>query len=215
MGYGGPSLLVIRAADQGDGVFGAFTGSPWKESTDYFGTDDCFLYQLNPVAKVCRPSGLDKNYMFCRSSSRSKQRSGKAPFGIGFGGGSAGRSPRLFLDESFSGNYVSSQDMTFKPGFLLPKTDGFCQKVFFNVDRIEVWGCGGEDAVSAALAAQGRDRSVRAAYLRQARLVDKAAFVSDLRTGLIESKAFGHVDEIHGSTRYRLLSRTKDQKGYY
>ena len=79
---------------------------------------------------------------------------------------------------------------------------------------LEVWGCGGDDVVAEALEARSYHRAVRASYINNARKVDKAAFVGDLRSGLIESKAFTHVDQIHGSTRFRLLNRTKSKKGY-
>ena len=207
-GYSGPTLLVIRASDSGS-IFGAFTASPWKESKDYFGTDDCFLYQLFPELTVCRPSGRSRNYMFCRASSQI--RSGQAPQGIGFGG-SSNRSPRLFLDESFSGCFVSSNDTTFQTGYLLPRTDAFSQKIFFSPEQIEVWGCGGGEIVAAALSAQRQDREMREAYLNQARKVDKAAFVSDFRAGLIESKAFEFMDHLRGSTRKTLLERTQGKE---
>lgn len=212
LGYSGPTLLVIRSADS-DAIFGAFTASLWKESKDYYGSaEDCFLYQLSPVLTVCHPSGRGQNFMFCHSS-QSQLHRGSAPRGIGFGG-TATQSPRLFLDESFCGCFVSCQDNTFETGYLLPRTDSFSRKTFFSIDQIEVWCCGGDQVVSAALAAQRQDRSIRAAHLCHARQVDKSAFVSDLRSGLIESKAFGHVEEIHGSTRIRLLNRTPSKKGY-
>eukprot|EP00977_Amphora_coffeiformis_P017473 scaffold5744_cov159-Amphora_coffeaeformis.AAC.2 len=222
-GYSGPTLMVIRASDSGS-IFGAFTASPWKESKDYYGTDDCFLYQISPEMTVCRPSGRGQNYMFCRSSSLGGGGGGvqvsrmggssQAPQGIGFGG-SSNRSPRLFLDQSFCGCFVSSQDTTFEKGYLLPRTDAYSEKTFFSADQIEVWGCGGDDVVAAALCARQQDRSMRESYLNQARMVDKAAFVSDFRTGLIESKAFGHMDDIRDSTRNTLLNRTQGKQGYH
>ena len=162
--------------------------------------------------------------MFCRSSSQiggggggqaSRMGGGcsQAPRGIGFGGSSNG-SPRLFLDQSFCGCFVSSQDTTFEKGHLLPRTDAYSQKTFFSADQIEVWGCGGDDVVATALAAREQDRYMRESYLNQARMVDKAAFVSDFRTGLIESKAFGHMDDIRDSTRNTLLNRTQGKQSY-
>lgn len=150
--------------------------------------------------------------MFCRSSSQVY--SGQAPKGIGFGG-SSNRSPRLFLDESFCGCFVSSQDTTFEKGFLLPRTDAFSQKTFFSAEQIEVWGCGGGETVAAALSAQNQDRAIRESYLNQARRVDKTAFVSDLRTGLIDSKVFGHMDDIRGSTHNVLLNGKYGKESYF
>lgn len=205
---------MIRALN--GSVFGAFTASCWKESKDYYGTTDCFLYQLQPEFAIFRPCRRERNFMFCRSTSFSKGTNSSgaaAPKGIGFGG-SAHTCPRLFLDESFAACYVSSRDTTFEPGHLMPRTDAYSQKQYFLTDWMEVWGCGGQDAVSAALSAQAATKAVRAAYLQKNRQVDKTAFVADLRSGLIASKAFGHMEEIHGSTRYTLLNRGKKEGDY-
>ena len=130
LGYGGPTLLVIPSADS-DAIFGAITASPWKESKDYYGSaEDCFLYQLSPVLTVCHPSRRGQNFMFCHSS-QSQSHRGSAPRGIGFGG-TATQSPRLFLDESFCGCFVSCQDNTFETGYLLPLTDSFFSKNLFQ-----------------------------------------------------------------------------------
>jgi len=210
LGYGGPTLIVIRSTD--GCVFGAFTASKWKESKDYFGNSDCFLYQLTPQTRFLQPTGNEANYMYCNSQAR-LQGYNQLPRGIGFGGCTT-RGPRLFIDESFSGCYASSRDKTFQTGDLLPCTDSFSQKIYFSIHQLEVWGCGGEDVVAEALESRRQARSLRAAQIRNYRTVDKAAFLTDLRSGLIESKAFGHMDEIHGSTRVRVLNRNKNRYAY-
>ena len=124
--------------------------------------------------------------------------------------------PRLFIAESFNGCIASSQDLTFQSGHLLPRTDdGFFQKTF-DIDQLEVWGCDGGDEVVIAegLASRSRQRDMRAAHIENARKVDKAAFLDDFRTGLIESKAFTYADQIHGSTRNHVLNRDKRSYEY-
>ena len=193
LGYGGPTLMVVQATN--GGMFGAFTASAWKESKDFYGNSDCFLYQLLPMTEVYRPSGNATNYMYCNSEARSKGYDGKA-HGLGFGGTTD--RPRLYIAESLDGCLAGSQDLTFESGPLLPRTaDGGLQKKF-DVESLEVWGVGGADVVAAALGARNRQREIQAANIRKARKVDKAAFLDDFRSGLIESKAFKHRSEMQG-----------------
>jgi len=119
-GYNGPTLLLIRELDDG-AVFGAYTSSQWKENKDFYGTSDCFLFQLLPTFAVYRPSGNGTNFMYCNSYARSKGYDGQA-HGIGFGGTTM--EPRLFLNESFDSNIASSRDMTYVNGPLLPTING-------------------------------------------------------------------------------------------
>eukprot|EP00978_Attheya_sp_CCMP212_P047200 scaffold421259_cov45-Attheya_sp.AAC.6 len=194
LGYGGPTLLIIRET-LGGGVFGAFTAHAWKESKDFYGNSDCFLFQLLPACAVYRPSGNGRAYMYCNSEARSKGYD-RLSHGIGFGGNSD--QPRLFISECFDGCTASSQDLTFERGVLLPRgPDGNLRKRF-DIESLEVWGVGGDDMVAGALGARDRQREIVAANIRKARKVDKAQFLDDFQSGLIESKAFQHRDQIRG-----------------
>lgn len=194
LGYGGPTLLIIKES-QGDGIFGAYTSTAWKESKDFYGNSDCFLFQLQPCLRVILPRGRGaNNFMYCNSESRSRGYDGQA-HGIGFGG--TIEKPRLFIAESFDGCMASASDLTFEAGALLPllntddKTvDLPSNRKYFDIACIEVWGVGGDELVRKALGAQNSQREIKAANIRKARKVDKAAFLDDLRSGLIESKAF-------------------------
>jgi hypothetical protein len=193
LGYGGPTLIIIRAIS--GSIFGAFTAAAWKESKDFYGTSDCFLYQLIPMTSVYRPSGNGTNYMYCNSEARSRGYDGQA-HGIGFGGDID--TPRLFIAESFEDCVARSQDLTFDYGELLPKTEDGAMQQSFDIDSLEVWGVGGDAVVAEALGARHKQREITEANLRKARKVDKAAFLDDFRGGLIESKAFAHRDQIRG-----------------
>lgn len=193
LGYGGPTLLILRST--GGGIFGAFTASPWKESKDFYGNSDCFIYQLLPMTAVYRPSGSETNFMYCNSEARSRGYDNQA-HGIGFGG--SVDQPRLFISETFEDCVARSQDLSFEYGQLLPKTDTGAMQKYFDIDSLEVWGVGGDAVVAEALGARHRQREVTAANLRKARKVDKAAFLDDFRAGIIESKAFAHRDQIRG-----------------
>eukprot|EP00538_Stauroneis_constricta_P013031 CAMPEP_0119560686 /NCGR_PEP_ID=MMETSP1352-20130426/15654_1 /TAXON_ID=265584 /ORGANISM="Stauroneis constricta, Strain CCMP1120" /LENGTH=582 /DNA_ID=CAMNT_0007608735 /DNA_START=110 /DNA_END=1858 /DNA_ORIENTATION=- len=189
LGYGGPTLIIIQS---GDSVFGAYTASPWKESKDYYGNSDCFLYQMLPLTAVYRPTNSNTKFMYCNSHARSKGYDQQA-HGIGFGGTTD--QPRLFIAETFDDCCASNRDLMFETGRLL--SDKF-DTDHFEIDNLEVWGVGGTDVVQDALGARDRQRDIRAANIRKARKVDKAAFLDDLRSGLIESKAFAHRQQIRG-----------------
>ena len=189
-------MLVIQSAD--GAVFGAFTGAPWKESKDFYGTSDSFLYQLSPVTAVYRPKASGQpNYMYCNSHARSKGYDQQA-HGIGFGG--TIDQPRLFLAETFdyNDNYAGTQDVTYENGPFLPVTESGTYPKHFDVEALEVWGVGGDEVVQQALGAQSKARSIRDEGIRRAKKVDRAAFLDDLRSGVIDSKAFQHRQQIDG-----------------
>jgi hypothetical protein len=198
LGYGGPTLLIIKEADLG-GIFGAYTSTAWKESKDFYGNSDSFLYTVQPAVQVLRPSqrGTGTNFMYCNPESRSKGYDGLA-HGIGFGGTTD--KPRLFISESFDGCTAGTGDLTFEPGRLLPPREvGHPNSSkYFDLESLEVWGVGGDSITLSALDARHKQREIVASNIRKARKVDKAAFLDDFRSGLIESKAFKHRGEIRG-----------------
>jgi hypothetical protein len=200
LGYGGPTVMMIEAV--GGGMFGAYTSSAWKESKDFYGNSDCFLFQMEPVTRVFRPrGGAGGHYMYCNSAARSNGHD-KLAHGIGFGGTTT--QPRLFISETLDDCTVNITDSTFEPGPLLhiqPPQDGgnsANDKKRFEIASLEVWGCGGDAAIAEALGDQRKARAIMDANIRKAKKVDTSAFLDDLNSGLIESKAFKHRDQIRG-----------------
>jgi TLD len=202
LGYGGPTLLTIQS---GSSIFGAFTASPWKESKDFYGNHDCFLYRLlpGPIA-VYRPTGGGggDHFMYCNSFARSRGYDQQA-HGIGFGGTTD--NPRLFLAESFDDCRAGSDDLTFGRGPLLSSGGGGdggsapgSGETSFEIDNLEVWGVGGTSVVKESLKARSLSRDIRSAAIQKARKVDKAAFLDDFKSGLIDSKAFAHRGQVQG-----------------
>ena len=206
LGYGGPTLLIVREAE-GGGVFGAFTSTAWKESKDFYGNSDCFLFQVSPSVGVYRPRGRGTNYMYCNSVARSRGYDGLA-HGIGFGG--TDDLPRLFIAETFDGCVASSADLTFEPGPLLPPAKEGGARKYFSICDLEVWGVGGDEAVASGLDARKAQRAILDANIQKARKVDKAQFLDDFQSGLIESKAFKHRTEARG--RHDFEADDKDGK---
>jgi len=82
IGYGGPTLLVIR--DTLGNIFGGYSTSTWKEDTKFYGDSNCVLYALWPRFNVFRArisnSQDSNNYQYLNTKSRTKDH------GIGFGG---------------------------------------------------------------------------------------------------------------------------------
>lgn len=199
LGYAGPTLIVIRTVSEskeGANIFGAFTASPWKESKDFYGNSDCFLFQASPRTSVYRPSGNGSNFMYCNSNARSRGYD-KQAHGIGFGG--SVDQPRLFLAESslVENSSAGSRDMTFAHGNLLTGGTSATDSQF-ELAALEVWGVGGTDMVEQALKGRDKARDIKASAIQRSRKVDKAMFLDDLRSGAIESKAFAHRGQVDG-----------------
>jgi TLD len=203
LGYGGPTLLILRSAE--GALFGAFTGSSWKESKDFYGNTDCFLFRVLPRVAVYRPSGTEANFMYCNSFARSRGYDNQA-HGIGFGG--TVNEPRLFIAEAWDTCSASSRDLTFENGPLLGSGGG--QQ--FDLEALEVWGVGGEEVVAAALGDRVKARAMKDAAIQKARKVDKAAFLDDFRTGIIESKAFAHRQQARGRADADLEDHDREKR---
>jgi hypothetical protein len=213
LGYSGPSLLLIRAvtsANEPISIFGAFTASPWKEAKDFYGNTDCFLFSMSPVTAVYRPTGSERNFMYCNSAARSKGYDQQA-HGIGFGG--SVDQPRLFLSESLDDCVAApNQDLTFEHGSLLPLHESGAVRKHFDVDSIEVWGVGGDAVVASALEGRSKSRQVRAEGIQKARKVDKAQFLDDFQSGLVSSKAFAHQQQVDGRAEQDLEEMRNNRK---
>ena len=225
LGYGGPTVLLISSTS--GGTFGAYTATPWKESKDFYGNTDCFLYQLAPTVAVYRPTNSDRNYMYCNLTARSRGYDQQA-HGLGFGG--TVQEPRLFVAENLDDCRAAAQDLTFENGRLLPLPDLDRKKnpnannnnnrhsqQHFVVESLEVWGVGGGDSdmVQAALEQREAARAVTSEAIRRARKVDKAQFLDDFRAGTFASKAFKHRQEADGRANDDMDERCRDEDKVY
>eukprot|EP00933_Yihiella_yeosuensis_P019492 TRINITY_DN1578_c0_g1_i1.p1 TRINITY_DN1578_c0_g1~~TRINITY_DN1578_c0_g1_i1.p1 ORF type:complete len:492 (-),score=110.09 TRINITY_DN1578_c0_g1_i1:187-1662(-) len=160
--YGGPALVVLKT-DSGQ-ILGALS-TTWEEGHGKFaGGMECLLFGLLPTFTLCRSSSRSGNYVYLNSRNK------HAPRGLGFGG--QVDFCRLWLDVDFEDCFVLESDATYEPGLLLPSTG---LQTRFQVSHIEVWGCGGEEALAAQAEARGRDESVR----ESARKVDRAKLIEN------------------------------------
>jgi hypothetical protein len=223
MGYGGPTIIVIRSKEalaKGHGVsslFGAYTFTPWtQESAGFYGNSDCFLFRLGPdPMAVYRPTGggnvsafggdnstsdqesETRNYMYFNSEARSKGYDGLA-HGIGFGGSSD--MPRLYIDEVLDGCRAAPDDLTYDKGALLSglsESDSGTTS-HFEVEAMEVWGVGTAQLVNEALMAREDQREDEQKRIRKAMKGAKGEFLQDLQSGLTGNKLFQHRDQIRG-----------------
>jgi hypothetical protein len=217
LGYGGPTLILIRSKGDG-GTFGAYTFTPWnQESGTFYGNSDCFLFRLGPDPFcVYRPkgSGADissgpegsrtnassnkgasetSNYQYFNPEARSKGYDGLA-HGIGIGG--TPELPRLFIDEVLDGSCAKSEDLTFDNGPLL--SGNSTSNGSFEVESIEAWGVGSSQLIEEALLARDGQREDAAKRIRQAMKGAKGQFLEDFQSGLAGSKLFQHRNEIRG-----------------
>lgn len=86
----------------------------------------------------------------------------------------------------------------FEQGLLLPVDENGSLQKYFEIESLEVWGVGGDDVVNEALKDRVKQRAVLQSNINKARKVDKAQFLDDFKSGLIESKAFVHREQMRG-----------------
>ena len=58
----GPTLLVVQDLD--GHKFGSFVSDSWKIGPKFFGSDRCFLFQLEPFISIYSTSGYNDNFMY-------------------------------------------------------------------------------------------------------------------------------------------------------
>ncbi|GMI54231.1 hypothetical protein ScalyP_jg1247, partial [Parmales sp. scaly parma] len=217
LGYEGSTILVITDVKTG-GVFGAFTSSSsgFKESAQYDTVpSDTFLFSLHPTFKIMRAchSSSQRNYVYLNSKARSKGYD-NLPWGLGFGGSLEGGA-RLWISEDLEDCRFRREDLTFQNGSGLPEKpkltdlEMMMQEGFdfasdedegkFEILNLEVFAVGGEEKIEKGLEARRVVRQERDREIQKARKVDKAQFYDDLSSGLFESKAFAHKDQVDRS----------------
>eukprot|EP00804_Cyclotella_cryptica_P022348 CCRYP_015918-RB/>CCRYP_015918-RB protein AED:0.21 eAED:0.21 QI:250/1/1/1/1/1/2/733/633 len=223
IGYQGPTLIIIQASSNqhpnGSVTFGAYTASKWeKNKKNFFGSTDCFLFQLEPTLRVMK--SLPKmgtrggHYMYFHSTtnvvSSNPAKKDEMIEGLGFGG--TIRKPRLFIDRTLEECNVSSHDTSFEEGLLgfppsnnlLISSSGYSPypssslSTSLHIDSLEIYAVGDDDTIRRGFQALLQYREIADANLKNARTVDKAAFMGDLRSGVIESKAFAHLGQVDG-----------------
>ena len=193
LGYEGPTTLLIKTED--GATLGAFASEPFKEASHFFGNGETFLFSLDPVVEVFHSIGDQSNFMYCNAS-WAKGHDG-LPHGLGFGG--TLNQPRLFISEDFTTCSASSFDNTFQKGNLVPE-DSLEQ---FEIKSMEIWGVGGEATIAHALEKRDEHRRNTDSIVYKARkVIDKAGFLPDLKSGLIETNLYKHREQARGRAEF-------------
>mmetsp|Transcript_8466 Transcript_8466/g.12630 ORF Transcript_8466/g.12630 Transcript_8466/m.12630 type:complete len:447 (-) Transcript_8466:195-1535(-) len=167
LGYSGPSLILIKCSGS-DVVIGAYNEDRWRDSNRFYGNSASFLCALAPDMKIFR-SKADSNQHYQWLNMKSYG----MPHGLGMGGSL--EKFRLFIPDTLEECVAHSSCLTYEPGAFIDSSSSGS----FDIDVMEVWGCGGEAAVQEALTAQAKDRGERDDMIRKARQVDKAAFANN------------------------------------
>jgi len=178
-------------------VLGAYTAMPWKESLQFIGNSESFLFQLSPILEIYRAEGGDENFAYLHTASGStlipRVAEHDSPVGLGFGG--TFDKPRFFIPESLEHCSARFFDKTYEMGDLLP--DDALET--FEISTIEIWATGGDEMIQQALRDQADYRERHEGYLMNARVVhDKKQFVKDFESGLIPNALFAHKQDSRG-----------------
>jgi hypothetical protein len=140
--YTGPTLLLFKFFDpvsKKSFVFGAFQQSPWRNSNEYQGNEQNYLFSLFPkYSNFYGVPGGERNYSYLNF------KDGK--IGLGFGGNFNRTQFRIWIDEQISTeSYVGKEDSTYQTGYIL---DPVYNKQKLNICEIEAWGLYKEEDVN-------------------------------------------------------------------
>ncbi len=148
------------------------------------GSSQSLLFSLYPRFRLYRSKAPgNEAFQWLNSSTYSM------PHGLGMGGTVEGF--RFFIPDTLEGCIARHDCPTFEAGKLVPEET-------FEIESLEVWGCGGIDKVQRGLKAQEVSRKINQENLDKARKVDKAAFFNSsfdrefLLGGTFEHQKHGH-----------------------
>ncbi|KAK1762090.1 TLD-domain-containing protein [Phialemonium atrogriseum] len=144
-------------------TFGVYIGEPWRHThRECFGGEDAVLFQLEPVHDVFRTSSLNRDYVSFRRPSPSApaghagvsfgcpppQRPTLQAYGRSGGSGSGTIIPlgpvSLVLDDSFEFGCFTHDHGSRGGAFRNSVSRRFDFQDRFEVQSLEVWGCGGD-----------------------------------------------------------------------
>ena len=194
LGYSGPTVLLVKTTREH--VLGAFASVGWKDvKGEFYGNPDCFLFELEPDLRIYRSKndGGERNFMYLHLNKSDNNACHSHPHGLGMGG--TLEHPRFFITESLEKCSAESLDKTFREGELLPPDA--LEK--FEIQTLEVWGVGGDAVIQKALEDRAEYRQRVDELILRARMVhDKSQFVSDLQSGLVPNRLYGHQTQVRG-----------------
>lgn len=196
LSFAGPTLSLIRTTN-GE-ILGFYTELVWKKGPKWYtSSDDCCmssLFRLAPLWNVYTLRDADiENTLWNKTRSYHQYLYQPTSSSCGRGtltglaiGGLAIDTPRLHITTTLERCQAGSLDHTFQPGPLL---DG--DKMFFDIDAIEVWAIRSENFRAAVKGGQ-LNASVRESARQKAAKVDNRQFLEDFTSGAFANKIFQH-----------------------
>ena len=197
-GYDQPTFSVLELNSDPISTIGVYTTATYKSQADYTDSSSTsFLFSDHPYFKALRVNSMcrDQHHLYLNPSSRSKNLDG-LPHGVGWGGYSSQGEMgfRIFLSEDDFMTVRCSPGTehdcrTFQAGPLLSSSCLGTAEVL----RLRVYGT---RDVSLGLSSLAEEATRRGEAIMKARKVDRAAFLDDFRSGVLESKAFAHTGQV-------------------
>jgi len=160
----GPQFLMIK--DQKGYVFGAFVSEAWDKKVNFYGSDECFVFQLKPTLQVYKAaSKINRNFMYFNFGNPSH-----SPIYNGLGIGGQVKFFALELRSEFTSGVSNAHCATFQSPCLASDTN-------FDVVEIEAWGFPLDAKSEEALRDMLRMQSL---IQQKARKVDPKDFIGDM-----------------------------------
>lgn len=146
--YPGPTLFIMQVEEttyQRSMILGAFITQPWKQSKHFWGSDQCFLFELDPDYDLFRPvahrhAAAYDHYIYYHHD-----------FGIGFGATQGQLPPQpeafiLSLQNTLQQGMYANKTYPSQPTFELATEArrGVEFEYRFDTENIEVFGLGNE-----------------------------------------------------------------------
>ncbi|ORX92024.1 TLD-domain-containing protein [Basidiobolus meristosporus CBS 931.73] len=143
--YPGPTLLLVKVfvtkvqgsskgniAKGGEMILGAYVNEPWRFSKQFWGTNECQLFELSPQFEVFPSNNSNNAHVYCSASQ-----------GIGFGG-KIGQH-QLYFDNTFQAGKLLNDPLLDNITYTMSHSRPDFQ-IEFDIIEIEVIGLGGEQA---------------------------------------------------------------------
>lgn len=151
----------------------------------YSGSPKSLLFTLSPELRIFRsktPGNGAYQWLNLKAFNY--------PHGLGLGGTLEKEGFRVFIPETLENCVARDSCPTYEDGKLISNGETF------QIDTLEMWGCGGHSRVQVGLRAQMENRRILDESLSKARKVDKAAFFdSSFDREFLLSSTFSHDKE--------------------
>jgi len=167
----------------------------WKEQMEFSQDGGSYLFQLEPRLKLYHAQGLEENFAYLHTDTKSTLLSTIEHISPGLAFGGSLDMPRLFIPESFECCHARYFDKTYESGELIPVEE----LEMFDIATIEIWGVGGEEQINKALRDRDEYWERHENLLTNVRIVhDKSQFAADFESGLIPNTVFDHKRHARG-----------------